>query len=254
MLALAAPARLISDLHLHAQIPVVAERFASFVDDCIAHRIGSLCILGDLFEYWIGDDQLADPFAAAIAAHLRKLADSGVAVHFLSGNRDFLIGQRFADAARLALRHEPLQVTCCGHQALLLHGDALCTDDEAYQAFRAKVRDPAWQAAFLAMPIDERLAAVTDMRARSREAQQHKAEEIMDVNVAAVCAAMQTAGTRLLIHGHTHRPGTERFALGNGIAERWVLSDWTETRGDAIEIDAAGIRRLTLTTSPAAPD
>jgi len=250
MLNIAGAARFVSDLHLRAERPDLVERFARFLDDCVARRVAALFILGDLFEYWIGDDDLADPFNTQIAALLRRTAEAGVALYFQAGNRDFLIGERFAAAAGVHLLGDTAKVGAGGTALLLQHGDLLCTDDLPYQAFRQTVRAADWQRNFLALPLTQRRADVAALRRRSAEAMREKTAEIMDVNAQAVRNALLQSGCGTLIHGHTHRPGREEIHLdaqGDDVpltAERWVLSDWDEGRGDALEVDAAGIRRL----------
>lgn len=259
MLNLAGTTRFVSDLHLRAERPDLTERFAAFLADTAASRIDTLFILGDLFEYWIGDDDLADPFNAQVCKLIRKLADKGTCIYFIAGNRDFLIGERFAAAAGLELLHEtekvgsgalcvpgtPLrgQVTA----TLLMHGDTVCTDDIPYQQFRQMVRGEEWQTTFLARPLEVRRAEVESLRRRSAEAMREKTLAIMDANAAAIRAALTDHACTRLIHGHTHRPGRETILLPGGAAERWVLSDWDTGRGDAIEIGPAGCRRLDLT-------
>lgn len=246
MLNLAGTARFISDLHLRAERPELCERFAAFLADTAAARTDTLFILGDLFEYWIGDDDLADPFNAHVCALLRTLADQGTRICFIAGNRDFLIGDRFAAAAGIRLLGETEKVGAGGTATLLMHGDTLCTDDLPYQEFRRLVRAPQWQANFLARPLAERRAEVASLRRRSAAAMQGKTAAIMDVNAAAVKAALAAHGCTRLIHGHTHRPGYEALALDHGQAERWVLSDWDTGRGDALEASATGLRRIDL--------
>ena len=246
MLTIAGTARLVSDLHLRAERPDLTRRFAAFLTATAAARVGMLFILGDLFEYWIGDDDLADPFNAQVCKLLRGLADQGTRIFFIAGNRDFLIGETFAAAAGITLLGETEQVDADGTRTLLMHGDTVCTDDIAYQQFRQMVRAPEWQKNFLARPLRERRAEVEDLRRRSTAAIQGKTAAIMGANAAAICTALTTHGCTRLIHGHTHRPGCEHIQLGAGSAERWVLSDWDTARGDALEISAAGVRRIDL--------
>ncbi|MBI5109963.1 MAG: UDP-2,3-diacylglucosamine diphosphatase [Rhodocyclales bacterium] len=246
MTEIAGTARFISDLHLRAERPDLVQRFASFLGDTAAANVDSLFILGDLFEYWIGDDDLADPFNADVCDLLRSTADMGTSLYFIAGNRDFLIGPRFAAAARMILLDDAVKVGAGGTATLLLHGDTVCTDDLPYQEFRHMVRREEWQQRFLARPLAERRAEVGDLRRRSTEAMQGKTAEIMDANVDAIRAALSTHGCRRLIHGHTHRPGHDTYDLPSGRAERYVLSDWDTGRGDALEIGPAGIRRIDL--------
>lgn len=247
MLTLTGTARFVSDLHLMAGSEAVTERFAAFLADTAQARTEALFILGDLFEYWIGDDDLADPFNARIAGLLRRLADSGTRLFFIAGNRDFLLGETFFRATGMQRLGDVEKVGVGDTAILLMHGDTLCTDDLPYQEFRRQVRSSAWQNAFLARPLAERRTEVTALRQRSREAMQAKPAQIMDVNPAAVRAALEASGCTRLIHGHTHRPGCEPIPLPAGVtAERWVLSDWGAGRGDALELGAAGIHRIDL--------
>jgi UDP-2,3-diacylglucosamine hydrolase len=216
------PALFISDLHLSEDRPAANERFFSLLEKQ-ARDAEALYILGDFFEYWIGDDDLAYPFHAVIAGSLRELSRSGVALYLMHGNRDFLVGQRFCAASGAKLLDDPTVVELDGERTLLMHGDTLCTDDLDYQNWRRTARSSAWQSAFLAKSLDERRQAVGGMREKSKEVVAAKPAEIMDVNQDAVRQAMESHGVRRLIHGHTHRPGHHRVAGGG---ERWVLPDW----------------------------
>jgi len=251
MLTIAGTARIVSDLHLRAERPDLTQRFAAFLADTGSAGIEALFILGDLFEYWIGDDDLADPFNARVCRLLRDLADRGMRTFFITGNRDFLIGRAFAAAAGIQLLGETERVGAGGTATLLMHGDTVCTDDLPYQEFRRMVRSPQWQADFLARPLAERRAEVESLRRRSAEAMQGKTAAIMDANAAAIRSALATHGCSRLIHGHTHRPSHEAIQLASGSAERWVLSDWDTGRGDALEIGAAGVRRIDLSVTTA---
>jgi UDP-2,3-diacylglucosamine hydrolase len=244
MLTIAGTARFISDLHLRAERPDLTERFAGFLADTAAADVEALFILGDLFEYWIGDDNLADPFNAQVCELLRGLADQGTPIFFIAGNRDFLIGEAFAMAAGIKLIDDVEIVAIGDTRTLLMHGDTICTDDIPYQEFRQMVRGREWQSAFLARPLAERRAEVATLRRRSAVAMEGKTAAIMDANADAIRAALTTHGCTRLIHGHTHRPGHEVIQLESGSAERWVLSDWDTGRGDALEIGASGVRRI----------
>lgn len=248
MLKITGTARFVSDLHLHAARADITARFFAFLADSAKAKVSALFILGDLFDAWIGDDDLTDPFNAQVCAALRQLTDSGTQLFFMAGNRDFLIGDRFAVASGVRRLDEPQKVGAGDTAILLLHGDRLCTDDVDYQRFRQLVRSATWQADFLARPLAERRAEAQALRQRSRLATQAKAEDIMDVNAASVRATLAAADCRLMIHGHTHRPSCERITLADGIAERWVLSDWDTGRGDALEVNASGIRRIDLSS------
>ncbi|MFC5547607.1 UDP-2,3-diacylglucosamine diphosphatase [Massilia aerilata] len=221
----------ISDLHLQESHPRTAEAFFAFLAER-ASQAGALYLLGDIFEYWAGDDDLATPFHQRIVDALRELSDAGVAVYWMAGNRDFLVGQDFADAAGLRLLPDPFVTTIGGQQVALAHGDAQCTDDLKYMAFRAQVRDPAWQQQFLAMPLAQRKAIIAGLREGSRQAHGEKPYEIMDVTTEAVTALHEATQAPTIIHGHTHRPALH-LDQSTG-RRRYVLPDW--------ELDAEPVR------------
>jgi UDP-2,3-diacylglucosamine hydrolase len=216
----------ISDLHLDPARPHIVELFTRFVAGD-ARRAEALYILGDLFESWIGDDD-DSPLAHQVAESLSAFKDSGVPVFFMHGNRDFLLGETYARRAGMTLLDDPAVVEFGGERTLLMHGDTLCTDDTAYQEFRAVVRNPDWQKQFRARSLSERHAFAAQARAESVKHTAGAKPEIMDVNQGAVAAAMRKHGVRTLIHGHTHRPATHRFDLDGQAAERIVLGDWYE--------------------------
>lgn len=221
----------ISDLHLEPARPDITAQFLSYLAD-EATRAGALYILGDLFEAWVGDDDPEPEKRRAIAA-MRSLADQGVPLYFMRGNRDFLIGEQFADDAGCTLLDDPTVINLYGDRVLLMHGDTLCTDDHEYQAFRKITRNPAWQSQVLGLPLEQRLKMAEAARAESLARNQGKAEEIMDVNQDAVAAAMREHDVRLLLHGHTHRPAVHQFDLDSEPAQRIVLGDWY-TQGSAL--------------------
>jgi len=231
----------ISDLHLTEERPEANERFIALLEDQ-GRAADALYILGDFFEYWIGDDDLDEPFNAVIAGLLKGLTGRGVPLYLMHGNRDFLIGEGFCAATGASLLPDPTVAEIGGVKTLLVHGDTLCTDDVEYQAWRRKARDPAFQAAFLAKSLAERRQTVSQMREKSRQVVQEKTAEIMDVNDDAVRQAMRSAGVRRLIHGHTHRPGRHELDIDGQRGERWVLPDWYG-RGGYIQVDR-GIPRL----------
>ncbi len=234
----------ISDIHLAEERPAATERFARFLADVVPGA-QALYILGDLFEYWVGDDGLALDFPSRIAGLLRQAARD-VPTFFMHGNRDFLVASQFCAETGVRLIADPTVIDdLYGERALLMHGDTLCTDDHAYLAFRAKVRDPAWQAATLALPLEERMRMARAMRESSEGAKTGKAEAVMDVSPAAVESAFAAAGCRLMIHGHTHRPARHELTAGGRACVRWVLPDWYES-GGYLEASAAGIRALAL--------
>jgi UDP-2,3-diacylglucosamine hydrolase len=235
------PTLFISDLHLTEERPEANERFIALLEDQ-GRAADALYILGDFFEYWIGDDDLGEPFNAVVAGMLKDLTGRGVPVYLMHGNRDFLIGEGFCAATGVTLLPDPTVGEIGGVKTLLVHGDTLCTDDVEYQAWRRKAREPAFQAAFLAKSLAERRQTVVQMREKSRQLVQEKTAEIMDVNDDAVRQAMRSHGVRRLIHGHTHRPGRHELDIDGQRCERWVLPDWYG-RGGYLQVDR-GIPRL----------
>jgi UDP-2,3-diacylglucosamine hydrolase len=229
----------ISDLHLQESHPRTAEAFFRFLDEHAAHT-RQLYLLGDIFEYWAGDDDLDTPFHARVVNALRDLADSGVELFWMAGNRDFLVGPGFASAAGLTLLAEPHVATIGGQRIALVHGDAECTLDTKYMEFRAMVRQPAWQAQFLGMPLAQRKQIIAGLREGSREAHTTKSYEIMDVTPDAIEALFAATAADLLIHGHTHRPALHL----HGDKRRYVLPDWEldaePPRGGWLAIDEHG--------------
>ncbi|QSI75409.1 UDP-2,3-diacylglucosamine diphosphatase [Niveibacterium microcysteis] len=215
----------ISDLHLSPKHPQVAAAFLRYIGGP-ARGIDALYILGDLFDAWPGDDALVDPAARGIAQALAALAGSGTKIYIMQGNRDFMLDRGFAEAAGATLIEEPYALSLGDTRYFLMHGDALCTDDVAYQQFRAMVRNPQWRAAVLAKTLEERLALAAEIRMKSEHAKQDKDIEIMDVNLGAVETAIRAAGQIDLIHGHTHRPACHTHVVDGKTCKRWVLHDW----------------------------
>jgi len=220
----------ISDLHLSEERPEANERFFQFLEDDAAGA-QALYVLGDLFEYWIGDDDLEEPFNAVIVGFFRRLTATGTRLYFMHGNRDFLVGEAFASATGATLLADPSVVD----GTLLMHGDTLCTDDLEYQAWRLTARSADWQREFLAQPLAERRETVHGLREKSKAVIQAKTAEIMDVNDAAVAEALRRHGVTRLVHGHTHRPGRHRLQVDGQHCERWVLPDWYG-RGGYLEL------------------
>jgi UDP-2,3-diacylglucosamine hydrolase len=233
----------ISDLHLDVDRPASIARFLEFMQREARH-CSALYILGDLFEAWIGDDD-TNPGYAPIIAVLADLKLSGVPCFFMHGNRDFLIGKRFATATGCTLLAENEVVEIEGDRVLLTHGDLLCTDDKPYMALRAVVRDPAWQREFLAKPPAERRRIADDLRSKSQTAIAAKSEEIMDVNQSAVEAAMRRHDVSILLHGHTHRPAVHTFSIDGRDATRIVLGAWYD-QGSVVRWDENGFDLATL--------
>lgn len=232
----------ISDLHLIQDRPAANERFFGFLET-EARGAAALTILGDFFEYWIGDDDLADPFHAVVAASLRELTRGGTALFLMHGNRDFLLGDRFCAATGGKLLDDPSVVDLGSEKVLLMHGDTLCTDDHDYQNWRRTARSAAWQKDFLSKSIPERRAAVMGLREKSKEVIQAKPAEIMDVNAGAVEEAYRRHGVNRLIHGHTHRPGKHAHRVDGRACERWVLPDWYG-RGGYLAVEDGKVRLM----------
>ena len=234
----------ISDLHLDAERPHITRLFGEFIDTQ-ARDADALYILGDLFEAWVGDDDPSET-GAFVAQRLRALSDTGVPVAFVRGNRDFLLGADYARRAGVTILPDPAVLMLYGRPTLAMHGDLLCTDDVAYQQFRAQTRDPQWQAQFLAQPLAARLAFAQQARAASKAHQsglrsQGTMEAITDVAAATVDATFVRYGIDRIIHGHTHRPAVHDA----GARTRIVLGDWYE-HGSVLRVDADGFRLQAL--------
>lgn len=227
----------ISDLHLEADRPDIADQFLRFLETDAIHA-DALYILGDLFESWVGDD---DPNAhyAWIKQGLRKITRRDIPVYFMHGNRDFMIGDGFATETGLTLLADPHVARIHGEDVLLSHGDAYCTDDTEYQAVRKMTRDPQWQAMMLAKPLEERLAFAAQARAASEAHGKTLQLEISDVNPRAIEAALRDADVNTMLHGHTHRPAIHDLQIDGQAAKRIVLGDWYE-QGSVVRWDANG--------------
>jgi UDP-2,3-diacylglucosamine hydrolase len=232
---------LISDLHLDPSRPGIVERFDRFLGD-VAPGADALYILGDLFEYWIGDDGLAMPFPASVARTLTKAA-AAMPVRFMHGNRDFLIAHAIAESTGIELIADPTVVDLYGTRTVLLHGDTLCTGDVEYQKLRAQFRNPLWQKAVLSKPVVERVAMAQGLRAQSEGSKAGKEMGIMDVSPEAVEQAFRDSGCDVMIHGHTHRPARHDSTVDGRKRVRWVLPDWYEA-GGYLEASPAGIRAM----------
>lgn len=219
----------ISDLHLSPEQPETGRLFLRFLREQ-GKGIESLYILGDLFEVWLGDDAILPAYQPFLEA-LRDLGERGVSLHVMRGNRDFLMGESFASLTGATLLEDPTAVSLGGIPTLLMHGDLLCTDDVAYQEFRAMVHDPAWQRALLGKSMEERLNMARQLREESRSATRGKSAEIMDVNQETVEQFLREFGASQLIHGHTHRPAEHRFTLDGHPVTRFVLPEWSSRRG-----------------------
>lgn len=229
----------VSDVHLDAQRPDIAARFVAFLHEH-ARQASTLYILGDFFEYWVGDDDHIAHLDGVITA-LQALTARGMGLYFLHGNRDFLVGEGFCRRLGAQLLAAETVIDLYGRRALLLHGDSLCTDDQAHMAFRALVQSPDWQAAFLAQPLDERHRQARHIRCQSQQNTRQKEAFMLDVNADAVAQVMRHFEVDLLIHGHTHRPAIHTVSLGTHTGQRIVLPDW-DTHGGFVCASPQGIR------------
>ncbi len=229
----------VSDLHLDAAWPRAIEQFLGFLDTA-APAAEALYVLGDLFEAWIGDDD-PDPHRARVCEGLQRLTQRGIPCYVMHGNRDFLLHSGFEARTGCQLLRDPTVIDLYGESVLLTHGDALCTRDRAYQHLRAIVRRPRWQRRFLRLSVATRRALAEAARAGSRAHTGMQPGEIMDVTEGAVAAAMRACGTRLLVHGHTHRPAIHELELDGLSARRIVLGAWYE-QGSCLVWERGGYR------------
>jgi UDP-2,3-diacylglucosamine hydrolase len=236
----------ISDLHIDASRPAITEQFLGFLQ-AEAKDAAALYILGDLFESWIGDDAPDAAQSAAIAG-LHALTSSGVPCFVMHGNRDFLLSQRFCEMSGAQLLHDPLIVTLYGEAVLVMHGDALCSDDHAYQRLRATVRNADWQRRFLALPIESRRTLAGAARAGSQAHTAAMQHDITDVNADSVAMALRDAGTSTLLHGHTHRPAIHALEVDGRPRTRIVLGDWYD-QGSVLRWDRRGPQLQSLPRS-----
>ena len=240
----------ISDLHLNASEPATFDAWRRYL---VSTPADAVFILGDLFEVWVGDDAVSGDLAAGLEApfenrcgfELREAADR-LALYFMHGNRDFLVGASLMSRCNATLLSDPTVLTFGGERWLLSHGDALCLDDTDYQQFRQQVRSLAWQQAFLARPLAERQLLAKDMR-RQSEARKHSGVSYGEVDSAAARQWLEAARATTLIHGHTHQPAVQD--LGEGLS-RVVLSDWDAAaatpRADVLRLSASGLQRIDL--------
>jgi UDP-2,3-diacylglucosamine hydrolase len=241
----ARPFFFLSDIHLSEAIPHTVAAFEHFVR-VTAEQADSVFILGDLFEYWVGDDMLVEPFVARIASLLHTLSERGIALYIMHGNRDFLLGKRFMKAAGAIWLPDPFVITTFGIRVALAHGDGLCTADRGYQMFRCFARNRFAQRLFLASPFRWRQKLAENMRAKSEHGRSRPVSPKYDVTPKAVAALFKASKTATIIHGHTHLPARHREPGGT----RWVLPDWDldhgAHRGGYLRIDVDGIRALPL--------
>lgn len=215
---------IVSDLHLSKEHPQIVELFCDFLRTQ-APQAESLYILGDLFEYWIGDDYVEPPLQVVID-ELRQLTQSGCPVHVMHGNRDFLLGEQFERMTGCQIIQDPTLVTLYNKPTLLMHGDSMCIDDVDYIKMRANFRNPDTQRFLLSKSVEERLQIAHTLRQNSQDATRSKTDEITDVNQQCVKETMEQWKVQQLIHGHTHRPGFHELRINNQSACRIVLGDW----------------------------
>jgi UDP-2,3-diacylglucosamine hydrolase len=225
---------LISDLHLEQERPDISRAFLHFLESR-ASEAEALYILGDFFEVWIGDDAIS-PFQRSIAQALRQLSDSGTRIYLMHGNRDFMIGQAFCREAGCSLLRDPSLIELAGEKVLLMHGDSLCTQDEAYMRLRRWLRNPLSLFILRNLPLATRRKLARKLRTESREQTRLKASDIVDVTPTEVPRIMAAHGVRTLIHGHTHRPAVHQLEVAGKPARRIVLGDW-DSQGWALQVD-----------------
>jgi len=233
----------ISDLHIDASCRQIIRQFTEFLQT-EARAADALYILGDLFDSWVGDDAPDAGQSAAIAA-IKSLTASGVPCFVMHGNRDFLLGPKFCADTGARLLSDPVIVTLYGEPVLVMHGDALCTDDRPYQRLRATVRDADWQRQFLALSVAARRTLAGAARTGSQAHMASMEDAITDVNAESVAAALRAAGTSILLHGHTHRPGIQSLSVDGRECVRIVLGDW-HNEGSLLRWDSSGHELLSL--------
>nr|WP_283950244.1 UDP-2,3-diacylglucosamine diphosphatase [Pseudomonas piscis] len=238
---------LISDLHLEEQRPDITRAFLDLLGGR-ARDAEALYILGDFFEVWIGDDAMT-PYQLSICQALRELSDSGTQVFLMHGNRDFLLGQAFCKAAGATLLKDPSVVDFYGEPVLLMHGDSLCTRDEAYQRMRRYLRNPLSLWILRHLPLRTRHKLARKLRSESRAQTRMKANDIVDVTPEQVPLVMQQQGVRTLVHGHTHRPAIHKLQIGDQAARRIVLGDW-DRQGWALQVDEQGMQLAAFDFAP----
>jgi len=238
------PTLFLSDLHLSPERPAALRAFHAFAAGP-ARDAAAVYMLGDIFDWWVGDDQMRIPFVADVVESMRGIADAGVALYVGQGNRDFLIGEGLAKAAGATLLPDFVLLDLHGVRTLLCHGDQLCTDDVEYQAYRTRMRDPEVQARLLRLPYFVRRIIAAWLRRKSRNTKALKPESIMDVSIATVEQTFRDRDAARMIHGHTHRPAVHVHDVDGKKRERIVLADW-ESDGSYLEVSAAGAVARTI--------
>ena len=236
----------ISDLHLERIESPITNIFTAFLDDL--NQNDSLYILGDLFESWIGDDNVSE-LSQYISDRLLMLSERNISVAIMHGNRDFLIGEDFCKASSIELINDPRIIEIDTKKVMLTHGDELCTDDNEYQAFRSVVRNPLWQKDFLNFPISKREKIAGEAKDASKDSKENKAMEIMDVNTDAVLKAFNDHDIEIMIHGHTHRPNIHKVSNEGKNLTRYVLGDWSKNSAIILKWNEAEVELMDLAQS-----
>ena len=236
----------ISDLHLERIESPITNIFTAFLDDL--NQNDSLYILGDLFESWIGDDNVSE-LSQYISDRLLMLSERDISVALMHGNRDFLIGEDFCKASSIKLINDPRIIEIDAKKVMLTHGDELCTDDSEYQAFRSVVRNPLWQKDFLNFPISKREKIAGEAKDASKDSKENKAMEIMDVNKDAVLKAFNDHDIEIMIHGHTHRPNIHKVSNEGKNLTRYVLGDWSKNSAIILKWNEAEVELMDLAQS-----
>ena len=236
----------ISDLHLERIESPITNIFTAFLDDL--NQNDSLYILGDLFESWIGDDNVSE-LSQYISDRLLMLSERDISVAIMHGNRDFLIGEDFCKASSIELINDPRIIEIDTKKVMLTHGDELCTDDREYQAFRSVVRNPLWQKDFLNFPISKREKIAGEAKDASKDSKENKAMEIMDVNTDAVLKAFNDQNIEIMIHGHTHRPNIHKVSNEGKNLTRYVLGDWSKNSAIILKWNEAEVELMDLAQS-----
>lgn len=236
----------ISDLHLERIESPITNIFTAFLDDL--NQNDSLYILGDLFESWIGDDNVSE-LSQYISDRLLMLSEQDISVALMHGNRDFLIGEDFCKTSSIELINDPRIIEIDTKKVMLTHGDELCTDDKEYQAFRSVVRNPLWQKDFLNFPISKREKIAGEAKDASKDSKENKTMEIMDVNTDAVLKAFNDHDIEIMIHGHTHRPNIHKVSNEGKNLTRYVLGDWSKNSAIILKWNEAEVELMDLAQS-----
>lgn len=219
----------ISDLHLSAQRPSSLALFNDFLDKS-GRLLKELYILGDLFDYWIGDDGTATLGYSSVEQALRQTTDAGTQIFFIAGNRDFLVGQAFAERTGVKILEDMTVLELYDQRVMIAHGDRFCIDDVAYMQAREHFLNPEWQKQVLKTPIEERVRAALELREQSQETKRNKTEEIMDVNQGEIERIFREYELDIMIHGHTHRPYVHKLDIDGRQGRRYVLGEWVDSR------------------------